>query len=157
TTRLGPAGLVAEVAGHAGAGDDGAERPVGGGSGQCGTGGGEVGDDVGVFVGPGQYPGYAGLDADERATWATTVGGAAVPGEGVAGTGVGERERAAARRCVGDDPAEGVVGVGLGALGDALPERVVACRDGGAAGDDGREGASCRVRVDGPCPGEQLV
>src|SRR2546430_10439432 len=62
---FGEGGLVAEVPGHVGGRDQGAQRPVGTGSGQGGAGGGELADQVGVLVGPGQDTGGAGLDPDQ--------------------------------------------------------------------------------------------
>src|SRR2546423_2288339 len=47
---FGEGGLVAEVPGHVGGRDDGAEGPVGAGSGQGGAGRGELAHDVAVLV-----------------------------------------------------------------------------------------------------------
>src|SRR5262249_24446397 len=140
--ELGEAGLVAEVPGHTRAGDDGAEWAVGGGPGEGAAGGGELADDVGVQVGPGQDAGGTGLHANEGTAGVAAVGGAAVAGGGVADAGVGECAGSAAGGGVGDHAAEVVVGVGLGALGDRLPERVIRRRHRGAAGDDRGEGAA---------------
>src|SRR6266508_713789 len=108
---LGPAGLVAEVAGGVGGGEDLAEWVVGGGPGQRGPGCREVGDDVGVPVGPGEYRARAGVDADNSARGVAAVGGGAVAGDRVAHAGVGEGTGACALRRVGEDATKGVIRV----------------------------------------------